>query len=467
MDPKQLVDTLKQLQKTNTEESNKKIIELVDNYLPTLSGINLSALKNGTSISTVVGLAKEVKTATENKEIEMILMAFRERANCTLLEMELEKVSETDKKKMIHLQGKLIKAYEKYEKYETVQNNLYAARYRKVQLLENQKSAMKDYRQTADNIGIFEKVSLKIKEVSNVVKAFLEKKDIILKIKNIFKESAMGGISSFVLIAGISLAIQMATGLPTFNLATLAGVMPVTAYSALTSLIRNISTKTGFQQYQYFQSEEFKEFIEKFKVENKDLLLLLQNLQTEKANCNSNEEKIKINEEIIKVIDELNSHIDIKAVRDSYALQALSCFRENKIYCKEVVDAYLDEKNNNKEKYKQYNEKLGKINMQIFLRENSLKEAVLSAGKGVVKNTAIMVLAKAIVTAIVPESTIAIHGINSFILPVAMALTNGLIEIPTYNGKLKYKETSDNKKINVKEKEKIEKLFGNFKLQYA
>ena len=127
----------------------------------------------------------------------------------------------------------------------------------------------------------------------------------------------------------------------------------------------------------------------------------------------------------------------------------------------------LNEENNDQEKYKKYNNKLSKINLQIFSRENSIKEALKSAGKGVVKNTAIIALAKAIVTAVVPESSIAIHGLNSFILPVAMAITNGLIEIPTYNGKLKYKETSDNVKIDVKEEEKFNKLFGDYMLSAA
>ena len=461
-------EEIQKLQEENTEESFNKIIELVDKFLEVLNekGI-LSQIKENKGkmdIFDLKDLAKDAMDANEVEKIKKELNLIKEHANVAILELKLQ--NEKEKKDIIKLQGKLIKAYKKLESIELDNNGKYEARHKKLEYLQQQKDMMKDYRQTANDISIPKKVALKVKEIANSVKLFLDKKDIIEKLKNILKEVTLTGITSSAIIMGMGLAIQLATGLPTFT-PSLASVAPIMAYAALTSGIRNFSMKTGFQQYEYYQSDEYKEYVKQFKEENKDKLKELQSLLKEKEGCKNDEELIQVNESLIKKLDEICSVIKVQGLRDAYALQALGYYRENKIHCKNIVNKYLNEENNDQEKYKKYNNKLSKINLQIFSRENSIKEALKSAGKGVVKNTAIIALAKAIVTAVVPESSIAIHGLNSFILPVAMAITNGLIEIPTYNGKLKYKETSDNVKIDVKEEEKFNQLFGDYMLSAA
>ena len=461
-----MMEEISELEQENTEEAYNKIIELVDKCLAGLDekGI-LSQFKETSKKVTTIdikGLAKDAKEANDKEELSKQLNLIKEHAKVSILELKVE--STADKKELIRLQGLLIKAYKKLEGLEVDNNSIYAVRHKRVELLEKQRDTMKDYRRTADNIGIGEKTSLRIREIANTVKAFLEKKDVILKLKNILKDVTVSGITSAALISGMGVAIQLATGLPTIA-PSLASVLPIVAYTALTSTMRNISTQTGFQQYEYFQSEEYKEYLKQFQEENKEKLNELNSLLKEKEGCVTNEEKIQINEALIKKLDEICSVIKVQGLRDAYQLQALGFYRENKEYCKEIVNEYLNEESNDVERYKKYNSMLKKINLQIFARENSIKEALKSAGKGVVKNTAIIALAKAIVTAVVPSSSIAIHGINSFIIPVAMAITNGLVEIPTYNGKLKYKETSDNVKIDTKETEKLEELFNSYSFQ--
>ena len=466
----QLLDKIKELQEVNTEESNQEIIDVIDKYLASmpkeslLSGVK--AIKDKLTLTGVFGISEDVKERVENQKTAYMLEGIKAHAKVNILEIQYEKLSPNDKKERIHLQGKLINAYKDLEKKELDQKQKYAARHKRIELLEAQKMTMQDYRQTADNVSLPEKVSLRIKEINNTLKAFLAKKDVLVKIKNILKEVGLGTITSAALLGGIGIAIQLTTGLPV-GTAMFSSLLPIMGYTALTSGMRNFSTETAFEQYEYFQSDEFKEYMEQFKEENKDILKEFEELLAEKPSCVTNEEKIQINEALIAKLDEIMKVIDIKAVRDTYGLQALGFMRENKELCQNIIDEYLDEKNDDVEKYKKYNQKLGKLNLQIFARENSLKDALKDAAKGVVKNTAIMVLAKAIVTAIVPSSSLAIHGINSFIIPVAMALTNGLIEIPTYSGKLRYKEPSENKKIDTKEEEKLRELFSNYRLQMA
>ena len=466
----QLLDKIKELQEKNTEEAYTEIIDLIDKYLAKMPKESLvsgvKAIKDKLTLTGVFGISDDIKERVKNQEKAAILEAIKAHAKVNILELQYEKLSPNDKKERIHLQGKLINAYKDVEKKELDQKQKYAARHKRIELLEAQQMAMKDYRQTADNVSLPEKVSLKVKEVGNIIKAFLAKKDILVKIKNILKEIGLGTITSAALIGAIGIAVQLTTGLPVAGVG-FASLLPIIGYTALTSGMRNFSTQTPFEQYEYFQSDEFKEYMNQFKEENKEILQEFENLLAEKPNCVTNEDKIQINEALIEKLDEIMKAIDIKPVRDTYGLQALAFMRENKEYCQNIIDEYLDEKNDDEEKYKKYNQKLGKLNVQIFARENSLKDALKDAAKGVVKNTAIMALAKVIVTAVAPASSLAIHGINSFILPVAMALTNGLIEIPTYSGKLRYKETSENKKIDTKEEKKLRELFSSFRLQMA
>lgn len=244
-------------------------------------------------------------------------------------------------------------------------------------------------------------------------------------------------------------------------------MLPVIAYLGLSSIIRNLGTKTAFEKYEYYQSEEYKEYLTKFKDDNKQILEELDKLLKEKTTTVGFEDKFQMNEALIKKLDEICQLIKDESLRNAYQLQALGFWRENKDICQKVIDNYLDEKSNDVNKYATYHKKLAKINLEIFKRENSFKEAFVHASKGVVANTAVMILAKSIFTVIAPHTGYAIKGLQSFTIPIVFSLVNGLIDIPTYSGKLKYKETSENVKVEPKEKDKFDWLFRNKKLQMS
>ena len=109
--------------------------------------------------------------------------------------------------------------------------------------------------------------------------------------------------------------------------------------------------------------------------------------------------------------------------------------------------------------------KLSKINIELFKRGNSLKDALVYAGKQAGLSLAVMIIAKSLITVMAPNSAYALRNLNSLVIPLILAITNGIVSIPTYTNKLKYQETKEEKEIEPKDKKAFEKLFGQLKLQ--
>lgn len=435
------------------EEITKKVIELLN-------------ANTKEACEEVLSLLEDQNKAFLEKKDRKALELFETRAKIGLETISLAALPEDDKKNKIHLQGKLIKLYGKLEKLELAPNLKNEARFKKDTLLKEQAALSKNYRKTADDIPILERAALKLKEIGNTIKAFVDEKDIITKVTNIVKETVKGSLYSGALIAGIGLITSSIVGLP-FSLSTLSTIVPVIAYTGLSSFISNISRKTNYQEYVYYQSEEYKKYVEEFKEQNKDKLEMVKKLIAAKEGAKGVEEKLEINDSLITLFDELGKNTKEKGLKDGYGLEALGLVRENKKLCEEVTEKYLNEENDDKGKFQEYQKKIRGYNLQIFARENSFGEALKHGGKVALENAGVMILAKAIVTAIFPESQIAIHGFRSLVLPIALAITNGIIDVSTYAGKLKYKETSENIEISPEDKERFLDLFKNQKLAIA
>lgn len=430
MSDKKFIEEIKELQSVNDEESNKKIIDLArKKLLPELS--------------------KE-----DREDIEKIIVM----SEINLLKIKVENLAPTDEKEKIKLNGRLIKKYKKLAKVETDPNKQMEIRHQSLKLLEEQREQTKDYRKSNNEIKLPEKIALKVKEIASSIKIFLEKKDVITKIKNVFGDTIKGTGSSLLLITAIGLAAQAITGIP-FSLASIVQALPVASYVGLSSIIRNISKKTPFQEYEYIESDEYKAAVEQFNENNKDAINELTKIINEKESMTSSEERIEINKIIVDKIKEIMKNTKLPTVRQNFDLEILGILRENKDLCKQITSGFLNEDNNDTKKYIEYNKELLKTNLQIYKQENSLGTAIKKSGKEVVENSAIITIAKALIKLISPNSPYALNGPQSLIIPIAFAIINGIINIPTYTDKLKYKEVSKNTKVDVEEKAKIIDLF--------
>lgn len=382
--------------------------------------------------------------------------------DAALLQHKIDSLDPNDYKESIHLRGNLIKLCKKAEKKVKDSKVKMGFRYVSLQQLKKQKETLKVYRKTnSKKISIPKKVGLNIKEIGKTINIFMKEKDVITKVKNVITSTALSVTSFGLLFGGISLGFSVALGLP-FKLSMLASLFPAAVYSGLASIIRNFGSKSAFQQYQYYKSDEFKELVSQFMEENKDRINEIADITKQKVENMDKEERFEINNELIKKIDDLSKSTKIKAISDVFALQALSLFRENKEICEEIKDEYLNEENNDKEKYKLYNKKLMKINYQIYMRENSVKSALKSSGKNLLTNMKVTVITKLILSKLLPNM-FRINGLSSFAVPFAYAMINGLIEIPTYKDKLKFKETEYEGKVELQNKKRIEEILGQKK----
>ena len=293
----------------------------------------------------------------------------------------------------------------------------------------------------------------------------MNKKDIIKKAKSVIKETALGTAETMAFMSVIALIPLLFGG--TVSLAFLASAIPVISYLGLSNIVRHSLTKTNFQEYQYYQSDKFKEYVKNFKEENKELLTEFNSLLESKEEQKTTEEKLQLNEQLISKLDEIASLIKDEGLRRTYELQAYGFMKENQKLCQEVIDDYLDGKNDDKKQYRAYQKKLAKINIELFKRGNSIKDALVFAGKQAGLSFAVTVITKALITLIAPHNAYSIKSLKSFIIPLCLAITNGIINIPTYSGKLKYYETREEKEIEPQNKDAFDKLFGKLELKTA
>ena len=401
-----------------------------------------------------------VNQSTEQDKYKKV----KNQAEIKLLEIEISKLDETDKKNIIHLTGKLIKLYKKQMSLEATEQAKLAARYKVLELQKRQKELTREYKNSNKDLPISEKVALTVQDIANTIKVFVNEKDLLTKVKNIGVETLRGTVETTAFMAIIALISPLFGGVG-FSMSMLAKALPVASYVGLTSIIRNTLSKTQFQQFQHYQSEEYKEYMKQFKEENKTVLAEFNSLLKEKSSCETTDEKITINESLISKLDEIASKVKDDGLRRTYKLQAYGFLRENKKLCQEEIDKYLDELSNDKEKYKKYQEKMAKINIESFKRGNSLGEAIKQAGKEAGLSLSVTIIAKAIMTLIEPGGSYSIKGIQSFVIPLFLALTNGVSSAISYSNKLKYMETEEEKEIKAKDKNKFDKLFGGYKLQ--
>ena len=401
-----------------------------------------------------------VNQSTEQDKYKKI----KNQAEIKLLEIEISKLDETDKKNIIHLTGKLIKLYKKQMSLEATEQAKLSARYKVLELQKRQKELTREYKNSNKDLPISEKVALTVQDIANTIKVFVNEKDLLTKVKNIGVETLRGTVETTAFMAIIALISPLFGGVG-FSMSLLAKALPVASYVGLTSIIRNTLSKTQFQQFQHYQSDEYKEYIKQFKEENKTVLAEFNSLLKEKSSCETTDEKITINEALISKLDEIASKVKDEGLRRTYKFQAYGFLKENKKLCQEEIDKYLDELSNDKEKYKKYQEKMAKINIESFKRGNSLGEAIKQAGKEAGLSLSVTIIAKAIMTLIEPGGTYSIKGIQSFVIPLFLALTNGVSSAISYSNKLKYMETEEEKEIKAKDKNKFDKLFGGYKLQ--
>jgi hypothetical protein len=366
---------------------------------------------------------------------------------------------ETEKNKIFYLRGKLIQSLKDYKKVATKgeQNIL---RYKLENELKLHKELSKDIRVTnKDKIKISERLGLKIKEISSTISIFLSKHDVINKLKNTLKSTAFGGVFTLAIEAVLTL---VSGGV--LSPALLVSSLPIMGYIGISSLIRNIITKTPYQKYSYKNSEEYQNLFKNVENDYKEEYEEIRRLISEKENA-KNLDIVKINKRIIELYDKVRNDTKVEELKEAFKLEKYNLLKENKSIYEEVIDKHLKDKVRlSKEEYQAIVKDNMKNDIAIFESENAIKEA----GKEAVKKSGIDVvtlfIARLVASAAIPG--FAVKSVADLLIPLGFMLSNNLIGIIKYKNKIRPTKYN-NKKVKLNNKEKFESLAKSEKLATA
>ena len=293
----------------------------------------------------------------------------------------------------------------------------------------------------------------------------MKEKDIIKKFENVIRETKNGVVSSIVLILGFNFIFNPVSIINPIGILTATSMLPIFSYIALSAIIRNLLNKTQFEKYEYQNSEKYKKIVEDFLNEHKYEINSISKDLKEKEKIDVIEDLIEINDKLIYKFDNLIEQIKDNELKSSFSLQALSFLRENKDYCEEIKNRYLDEIDDDVEKYKKNNKKLMNINLEIFKRENSIKDALKYGGKNILNSLKVMIIAKAILSYYFP-TTFDLKDTTAMLQSFSIIVINGILDIPSFREKLKYRQTDYEGKIKMRNIKRIEKMIEQENSKY-
>ncbi len=362
--------------------------------------------------------------------------------------LAIEAIPQDNYEELINQRGKLISLYKQREKALIKKEHKLDNRYKMLQEMKKHQEVLANYKKDKKvKKPVGKNFAITVKQIANSIKIFMQEKDVITKVKDFFKGTTIGLIG----IAATSLLIAFAAhtlfGLP-ITLETIVASAPALAYVGLSGIVRALTTKTEFQQFQYYQTEEYKQLISQFEEDNKEALADIAKAVKERDSINENKkyEQLTANEGIIEKYQELIKKTKIDGLKEGFRFRIYETLLDSKELCNDLKEDYEEERSNDKERYDEINKKLAKINRQIFVIGNSLEQALKNTKESFIASTKIIVVTKAILSAIAPEVFFK-DGIKSFAEPIIINAINHAIQFPLYPNKIKFRQTGYTGKV--------------------
>ena len=348
----------------------------------------------------------------------------------------------------LYLRGHLLKELKEYIKI-ALPSEVNVIRLKLDKETQIHKDKCKDIRiSKEEKIPIAKKLGLKIKEISDSIHLFLSKHDVINKAKRVLSSTVIGGG----MIIGIEalLSVLLGSGV---TIASLVATLPTFAYIGISSIVRNLVTKTPYEEYQYKNSKEYLELIKKFPEEYKESYEEIIKLVKEKQTSNN---KLSINNRLIEIYDNIKNTTKVEEMAKLFKSEKHNLLLENKELYEDRIDKYLNDKLVlTKQEFQQLMKAKLRNDAAIFESENALKEAVKVAGKNTIFDAGVLVVARTIANFIIPGYKFT--SIADLLVPLGYMAANNLIGIIKYNGKIKSTKYAG-KKVTVSNKEKLMEL---------
>ncbi len=355
-------------------------------------------------------------------------------------ELEKKLNEAVEDKDILYFRGKLISTIKKeiseekdYRKKEILELSLYdELKKHKDQL--NKMLSNKSNKQT-----IPDRVALKVKEIATTMEIFMRKKDVLGLIKN----TAISSLSSSLVIGAITAAIAAVGG--TLSLATLASLVPTISYISLSNLLSNILNGTGksksYDKHDTFKedSEKERKFCEEYIANNKEFIITL--LNENKADIYTLDEKIINEKKLISLYKNIIDNAPNEDVKQVITLEMIDVMKKLQLNYEEKESKFLHNSITlSNEEVDEFEKEKNKLSLELFKKENFIKETGIESLKKFGKNTAIIYASKLILSTIFPN--FAFKTVSDLTTPLAYSLINNVVNSGNISKMIKLKKTN-------------------------
>ena len=347
--------------------------------------------------------------------------------------------SSSDSKEILYLRGKLISLIKnsiKDEKNRQIKTKL---NFELVYELQKHKDHILKMKQDAKEkkYPISERVSLKIKEISTVIEIFLQKKDILGRLK----VGVMSGGVSALFASAVSLGITLFAG-GSIGIATLASLVPTACYLGLSSIISSMVEGTAkskmFKRMETSSEDAKKEldFCKEYISDNKNFI----DAVVKEPTLTELDEKINNEKLLIKQYETIIEKAPSNEIKQVITLEMIDVMKklEYNYLCKE--NDYSNNKINlSNEEYDQLAKEKSNLQRNIAIREMFVEDTLKQTSVNIAKKTGITYASRILLSSIFPS--LSFTNVTDALTPFLYTLLGNTFSMGKVSDLIKMKKT--------------------------
>ena len=359
--------------------------------------------------------------------------------NKEINELKVKITSSSDSKEILYLRGKLISLIKnsiKDEKNRQIKTKL---NFELVYELQKHKDHILKMKQDAKEkkYPISERVSLKIKEISTVIEIFLQKKDILGRLK----VGVMSGGVSALFASAVSLGITLFAG-GSIGIATLASLVPTACYLGLSSIISSMVEGTAkskmFKRMETSSEDAKKEldFCKEYISDNKNFIAAV----VKEPTLTELDEKINNEKLLIKQYETIIEKAPSNEIKQVITLEMIDVMKklEYNYLCKE--NDYSNNKINlSNEEYDQLAKEKSNLQRNIAIREMFVEDTLKQTSINIAKKTGITYASRTLLSSIFPS--LSFTNVTDALTPFLYTLLGNTFSMGKLSDLIKMKKT--------------------------
>ena len=363
-------------------------------------------------------------------------------------------------KEELKLRGKLISIIKDEKKIEKNKGKKELLEAELIKEIENhKKTILKLEKEQGKAITIPQKVGLKISEISDTIKIFLKKEDIIGKLKT----AGLSTAACTVFMASITTGLAGITG--TLTLTTLASLFPSICYVALSNIIRMGFTETeksrilkvltnGTDTLKITQG-----FVKENILDNQEFLSDLKAYK--KSEPRNNSEKIEMCKKLIEDYREIIKKAPNIEIKSSLELELAGTLIDLKKYLNVKKKNYIDDvEKMSQAEFVKLETEITTISAEIYKITNNVNLVTKETAKNIGKSAISMYASKALLLGVFPQ--LGFKNLSSAMMPMVYTVISNLAATDKLKDRIKVaKSNYVEQVIRFNNKDLANEIFGN------